>query len=78
LKQIFAQGTVAEVMAALLSTGFGRYFAWIAVASPIIVVLWFFGNAATGSVTGSGWQRMLRGWGANAELISSVHNLGQF
>jgi hypothetical protein len=74
LKQIFAQGTVAEVMAAPLSTGFGGYFAWIAVASPIIVVLWFFGNAATGS----GWQRMLRGWGANAELISSVHNLGQF
>lgn len=29
------------LMAALLSAGFGRYFAWIAVGSPLIAIFWF-------------------------------------
>jgi hypothetical protein len=33
--------SLCGLMAALLSAGFGRYFAWIGVGSPLIVILWF-------------------------------------
>jgi hypothetical protein len=33
--------SLSGLVTALLSTGLGRYFAWIAVGSPLIVTLWF-------------------------------------
>jgi hypothetical protein len=30
------------LLAALMSEQAGRYFAWIAVASPVVVALWFY------------------------------------
>jgi hypothetical protein len=33
--------SLSGVMTALLSADLGRYFAWIAVGSPLIAILWF-------------------------------------
>jgi hypothetical protein len=34
--------SVAGLLTALLSEGAGRYFSWIAVGAPIVVIAWFF------------------------------------